>query len=665
MPTQWYAACPECFHVDVGDALQELPDGCSNCGFADHSRRKRLFLEPKGFVTSVADNKGKDPGSSRRRVRPADEARLITAPRPEQFEPTELPFLQTALLLARGSEGSELRGSLFVANRGTYGEGYYRCSYCNFCSPVQTGAKKKGGTKAAGKSAPKKFVHTDPGSGKQCKQDVLPRMGLDFAHTFNTDVRLLRLLAPLPEPIEEGVSERHFQVRIARTVAEACRLGASDLLHLHAGELRSTYRLYTTAGNILEVVLYDGVPGGAGYSARLGTPQFSFPQLMVAARKRLECPAGCDSACRSCLCDYGNQRHWDSFVRKESLAWLEALMDGRATGGGPGRYVPWTKPSLSGLSERFAAFALVNVIGASLAGASSYEEAELNQLLSWLQAGKQVRLYVANKLEAHPKDYQLLMLYRHLYPWMQADKLRVFLLKELDGRTAGSVPRVFASLEYGAPLVRQTFPVQGLLDSLITAPAELGVVDDETRELVEAALAEATEYPPEHFSDGNRMSMWEFGVGTPRPLTVVFAALKGLHVKRLAVRDPYCGAEVNRVRLKQLLQFLKQHVSALECVDVYCSEVRSRDRSGADYVEHRYDVARHVERILNDVGVPRGEAMVKELGRGRTFHDRELAFDAVDAVGCDVAHKYFLTGGIDYLLDERSDTKVFHAQASK
>jgi superfamily II DNA/RNA helicase len=29
MPTRWYAACPECFHVDIGDTAQDLPDGCT------------------------------------------------------------------------------------------------------------------------------------------------------------------------------------------------------------------------------------------------------------------------------------------------------------------------------------------------------------------------------------------------------------------------------------------------------------------------------------------------------------------------------------------------------------------------------------------------------------------------------------------------------------
>jgi len=664
MPTRWYAACPECFHVDVADAHQDLPDGCSNCGYAEPTRRKRMFLEPKGFVTSVADSKGKDPGTARRRVKPADEARLIAAPRLENFQETELPFLSTALLSARGSEENDLRGSLFVTNRGTYGEGYYRCLFCNYCQPASKPKKAKNATKKsvkAGDAATRKFVHKDPSSGLICKSDVMPKMGVDFAHMFNTDVRLLRVLAPLPEAPEDVTDERRFQEQVARTVAEAFRLAASDMLHLYPGELRSTYRLYANAGCIAEVVLYDGVPGGAGYSARLGTPKFSFRDLMFGALRRLECVQDCEAACRACLCDYGNQRHWDSFRRKEAMSWLKALLEGRSTTDGPGNYVPWPKPSLSGLSERLAPSPTISIVATSLTGAAEYRETELNQLLTWLQSGKNVQLYIVNKLIQNPWDYQALMLYRHLYPWMQAGKLHIHALPDLDGRIAGQIPRVFTSLEDGSLLVRQAFPVQSLFEALVSAPAEIGAMDAGVRGLLKAALSSAVPYTPEHFAEGQKMGMWEFLVGTPRHLDEVFAALKGLHVKNMIVRDPYCGTERNRQRLKQLLTFLKAHLLDIERVDVYCSEAKERQRDGTDYVMNRLEVAYQIERVLDESGISKGEAFVKELGRNRAFHDRELTFDAVDLSGCGTTHRYFLTGGIDYLLDERSDTRVFHA----
>ena len=660
MPERWYAACQECFHVDVGDTPQDVPSVCSNC-YAEVGRRKRKYVEPKGFVTSAVNKKGRDPGSSRRRVKPADEARLIAAPRAEQFLETELPYLQTALLAARGSEGSELRGSLFVANRGTFGEGYYRCHKCNFCEAFKRPSAKAQAKGRALTATSRKWSHYDPTTGLKCPEDTYPKMGLDFAHIFNTDVRLLRFLAPLPEPKLEGEHVRRYQERVARTVAEAFRLAASDMLHLHPGELRCTYRLYSTAGSTLEVVLYDGIPGGAGYCARLGQPQFSFPVLMQLARNRLECPAGCDSACRACLCDYGNQRYWDNFLRKDSSEWLSSLEAGNLYRTGPGGYVPWPKPSLGGLAEKFGTYPSISVIASSLSSPEEFSDANLNLVLTWLQEGKQVRLYVANKLDSQPKEYALLMLYRHLYPWVVAKKLTVFHLEKLAGKLASEVPRLFSSLDIGAILVRQLFPVQAAFNGLINAPAELGVVDNDVRDQMNSLLSSATEYPADLFAEGSNMDMWELESGDRRDLNEIFKAITGQHVKKLIIKDPYCGASNNRRRVQEFVHFIVKHVSKVDLVQIHCSETRDKNNE----VEHRYDIARKLEVIVEDEGIALVEAHVRELGRNRGTHDREISIETVDDNGCDYVHRYFLSGGLDYLLDSRSATNVFHLYSTK
>jgi hypothetical protein len=44
----------------------------------------------------------------------------------------------------------------------------------------------------------------------------------------------------------------------------------------------------------------------------------------------------------------------------------------------------------------------------------------------------------------------------------------------------------------------------------------------------------------------------------------------------------------------------------------------------------------------------------------RRFHDREVAIHVVTPDGCEVEHRYHLSGGIDYLMDVNSESKVFH-----
>jgi hypothetical protein len=178
---------------------------------------------------------------------------------------------------------------------------------------------------------------------------------------------------------------------------------------------------------------------------------------------------------------------------------------------------------------------------------------------------------------------------------------------------------------------------------------------------VEGALNGATEYSVDLFAEGSSMFMWELGVGQKRDLADVFRDVAGLHVKRLTIRDPYCGTPANQRRVQDLLLFLKTHGSALDSVHIYCSEVRDRDGD----VEHRFDVARRLEVMMDRLDIASSEAFVKEIGRNRVFHDRELRFDCADISGCEITHKYFLTGGVDYLLDDRSETKIFHTRLKR
>ncbi len=150
MPERWYVPCRQCFNVDISDVKEEMPTVCSNCGSIE-ARHSRKFIEPQGFVTSYADCKGRDPGNSRRRIKAADEARLIAAPRDDAFTETNLPFLRTALLSSRAREQDGLRGTLFIANRGGYGEGYSRCPRCNFAFPIKRPEAKKKPAKAGKK----------------------------------------------------------------------------------------------------------------------------------------------------------------------------------------------------------------------------------------------------------------------------------------------------------------------------------------------------------------------------------------------------------------------------------------------------------------------------------------------------------------------------------
>lgn len=658
MPERWYVACPECFHVDIADAKDELPPACSNCGSID-GRRKRMFIEPHGFVTSYTERKGRDPGGSRRRVKAADEARLIASPRDDAFIDTELPFLRTALLNAHARDADALRGTMFIANRGVYSEGYFRCKLCNFAGPINPAGSSKAakGKKKEPSGNGMQLVHDDPMTGLRCKNEQLSRLGLDFVHRFDTDVRLFRFLQSLPNPPEGEATPRRFHERMARTLSESLRLAVIDLLQLQPSEVRATYRLYGSTGNTLEIVLYDAVPGGAGYCARIGEAGFSFDALLRKARERLDCPAQCDSGCRSCLCDYGNQRYWDGFERLGALEWLDALLDPNTNQSGPGSYVRWASPSLAGLSERLANHDQIHLVARSLVESSDYSEDSLNLLLKWLQTGKTVHLHLANKLDENPKAQIPLTTYRHLLPYALDGRLRIYQIANADGLDWNQLPRIFTGSDVGKPVIRQHFAVQPLLENMIAAPADTGVVDNELGQVLDQLLDTAVPYANDALREGERMSMWELHAGAPRDIKTIFAPVAGAYVKEMMIRDPYCGAEPNRKSLKLFLTEMKAMAGTIAYLTLHCKE--NKDRDG--YVEFYLDIERHVDDIISSVGIEKRDVTVAPLkGGGRTFHDREVVITTVSSDGCEMTHKFFLTGGIDYLMDERKETRIFY-----
>jgi hypothetical protein len=657
MPERWYEACRECFNVDIADTKEELPTACSNCGSID-GRRKRRFVEPHGFVTGYAERKGRDPGSNRRRVKPADEARLIASPRDEVFSETDLTFLKTALLTASESEEIDLRGTLFIANRGIYGEGYHRCKKCNYAEPIKPMAMPaKGAVKESAKEKTKpKIVHADPMTGLRCQNDEVSKIGLDLVHRFDTDVRLFRFLHPLPDP-QGDESPRRFHERLARTLAESLRLAVIHMLKLQAGEIRATYRLYGSVGNTLEVILYDAVPGGAGYCARLGDVGFSFQKLLESTRQRLSCAANCDSGCRVCLCDYGNQRYWDSFDRLGALAWLEPLLDPTFESNGPGQYARWSNPSLTGLNEKLANFKDIYLVARSLVGSTDYSEDNLSQLIQWLQAGKTLHVYLANKLDEKPSYEAALTVYRHLNSYVQDGRLHLYQIPDEGYLDWSLLPRIFVGSGENLPVIRQHFAVQPLMSGIISSPVDIGLVDEEIRVALEKVMSLSVACDKDVLREGERMSIWEFSMHQPRDLATIFKPVVGAHVKNILVRDPYCGAKANRNSLKAFLNKIKELSSHIDAVEISCKENKDRDGD----VEFFLDIERLIYEMISDLGVEKSEVNVSQLkGSSRSFHDRFVDITITSEDGCDSLHRFFLTGGIDYLINENAETKVFY-----
>ncbi len=70
-----------------------------------------------------------------------------------------------------------------------------------------------------------------------------------------------------------------------------------------------------------------------------------------------------------------------------------------------------------------------------------------------------------------------------------------------------------------------------------------------------------------------------------------------------------------------------------------------------------------LERLIKSLTFKKYDVSVAlAKGAGKGFHDREVDIISVSADGCEELHRFFLTGGIDYLMDQNATTRVFHVR---
>lgn len=313
-----YRVCDHCRSPQITTQGMEPEDTCQQCNatFANINRT-RAFIRPHGFLTSVNDGQGRDPGASRIRSTVSDEALLLTEAPRNRYSQTDLPGVMT--FHAPGSNRPEHElGRIITVNRGRHTGGFAWCLHCEHAVPV-VGF----GPERAWQQNSLLPPHANPRSGLPCRFDPTRAVPpVDLAHVFETDVRAL-LFESLPQtPDGDSIA---VNTSLNRTLQEALRLGAAELLETDSRDLRAIAQYLDGR---LVVVLYDSVSGGAGYATRLTNEDgYRAVDLFLRARKILDCEnPDCTSSCTRCLNDYSNQRFWHDFDRRPALAWIETIL---------------------------------------------------------------------------------------------------------------------------------------------------------------------------------------------------------------------------------------------------------------------------------------------------------------------------------------------------
>lgn len=641
----WHRVCEHCSHPEIHQDLENFQDKCPQCGLQS-TTLKRRFIEPVGFLTSYTDRNGRDPGSSRLRSKPVDEARLLTKANLSDYSQSDLKYVSSFYAPAIARDGG-VSGRMFVLNRGPNGAGYFWCPRCEYSEPAPI--------EAAYGNVKKTCKHKDPRTGDHCPVEDLSHP-IDLAHQFETDIRSVLIDQAIPDFPNMLVRDRtKTQAGFLRTLAEALRLAATELLETDPRDIRASTEVMN--GRPI-LVLSDAVPGGAGYCHRLlAEPRFSAKNLFGRAYAILNCPRGerCESSCSSCLNDYSNQQHWDTFNRHLCLEWLANIISSaspRPTHA-PEDVVPAPITDPHALGTILSGGKLICVAGHSLWGARNRSEA--------LTSARAIRHF----LELDPQRHALILLSEDFdvnaavktgVDREIADTL-LFLEKDKQLRfgalSRGQIsiaPRLsvlfgenvheFYSLTNDAPLLDGALSEVTHQDSRSAPESWLGQFQAEVQE-ISSPFSEASA----------NLRAFRYSPGEKRNVAEIFQAMRGRTVK-VVIEDPWCGVRPqNRKKLADFIGTLERGgISMNDLTIVWNPFADDFETPQAQTQDLKKQLA-----LANVKATPIFKSRDKRTGH---FHDRVVLMKTIDE-GEIISGRWDITSGIDNLMSFHKECKVF------
>lgn len=643
----YYRVCPSCNHVQIHDDREGFDETCPQCGAGQQGPKVR-FIEPFGFLTSYTGRMGRDPGSSRLRVRPVDEARLLTRAMEEDFRPSDLNGVMSFFAPAVPRSG-EKPGQMFIVNRGPQGKGYLCCPRCEYAMPAPRDL-------AHGAEVQKR--HENPRSGETCPVDKLG-WPVDLAHIFETDLRAIRFSTPLPDFGRKKESEtREAREGFVRTLSEALRLAATDLLETDPRDIRATAEIPTGHPS---VILSDAVPGGAGYCRRLladDEPRFSARALVGRALQILECPSGetCETSCPHCLNDFSNQQHWDKLNRHPVRAWLSGVLSQTQArpAQAPADVVPIANIAAQTLGLRLQGASLIILAAQGLWGAQGHEQAtaSLRALRRWLDDDRTRKLYhlipdaadLAGA-EATGLDRRLL---DGLVEYERNSQLEVHLTR---ADLLASAPR----LTVIKPDAAEEFWAESNAPAVLEGPLA-GVSHFGRRALTESwigrSIRELSLRKGVLESFNARIRRFDYRPGMPRDLGPVFETISGRQVD-LHIEDPWCLARPpQRDRLEAFLSALNKQGVQVRRLTLVWEPANTPDLPLRDQIAE-------AERQLGRKGLfAQLRPEPADRNRRRHFHDRFVEATTVDSLA-PLKARFDITAGIDNLMALQKECAVF------
>lgn len=644
MEKGFHRVCTTCQHVEIQREWDAFGDTCPQCG-ARPGNQRRAFVEPVGFLTSYEERAGRDPGASRLRVKPVDEARLLTRARPEDFVASDLALVSSFFAPAISRNGGST-GQLLILNRGPSGTGYLWCPACEFARPAPGGIVR---------STEVVSPHHNPRTGDRCRVESL-KWPVDLAHVLETDLRGIRIEQDLPTlDGRTDIERRAAQDGFLRTLAEAIRLAAADLLGTDPRDLRATVEV---PGGAPLVILSDAIPGGAGYCRRLlEEPRFSGRNLISQALAILDCPRGdeCETSCRRCLNDYSNQVLWDKFERHSVLGWLRALLERSAPrpAHAPESAVPLAQTAAATLSVRFENVRdVIAIAGRQLFGAKDRGEALTSAiaLRNWLDEGKDRKVFmltgpsVASRSLATGVDREIAL---RLVDYEKSGRLRFSTVPE---GLLSIAPRLSLLIGQEIQEFYSSQEALPLMEGALAGVSHQSAVDA-TNSWLASISDQSSEIPGPFSALTDSLHAFRFRPGQARKIDLLFEPIVGRRVS-VRVEDPWCAARPrNRERLAAFVRAIVDAGVKIEEVTITWDSERQEFELPSDQADAMRSEFKRARVAIDPICAPKSR-------HDGHFHDRVVLAQTLDE-GTPLDVRWDITSGIDNLMSVPKECSVF------
>lgn len=295
--------CSQCGTSGSNRSL-ERAGVCEGCGSSVKPEDIREFIEPAGFSVDFYQDSGND----------------ITT---QHFVPVDAPWIDVDgewLPLPGPDLGrfrTSTRGWVFHQSRGTHRTGYALCLECGRAEPMTAD-----GDRPKALAEPHRKLRQSRQEGRFCPGSENPwkiKEKITLGHESWTDILEMQLQTENGVWLNDPLG--------ARTLAVALRDAVAELMGVQSTELGCDIKPAKVEKGSLCQSIFVFDRHAAGYASNVG---HCLEQLFRSARKRLSCPANCDSVCPHCVLDFDQRFAAESMDRHAALAvlneaWLNQL----------------------------------------------------------------------------------------------------------------------------------------------------------------------------------------------------------------------------------------------------------------------------------------------------------------------------------------------------